>query len=72
MAQQQITAHDLERYVYEKRIDGIIGEYGKGYHRQIDYLVGTGEYVVLDHHETVWNGRDANEAIEAYEKIQPH
>lgn len=65
----EITANELAGYVYEKRLDSVIGEFGNGYHRKIDYLVGTGEYVVLDHHEHVWNGRDAGEALEAYYNI---
>jgi hypothetical protein len=65
----EVTATDLERIVYEKRLDSLIGEFGRGYHRKIDYLVGTGEYVVLDHHEHVWNGRDAGDALEAYYNI---
>lgn len=69
MAHENITGRDLERYVYEKRLDSVIGEFGRGYHRKIDYLVGTGEYVVLDHHEHVWSGRDADGAIEAYNNI---
>lgn len=72
MSGRDITATELERYVYEKRLDSVVGEFGKGYHRQIDFLVGTGEYVVLDHHEHVWNGRDASAALEAYYGIQPH
>ena len=69
MAHENITGNDLARIVYEKRLDGLIGEFGKGYHRKIDYLVGTGENIVLDHHETVWNGRHAGEALEAYYNI---
>jgi len=69
MSMNEISATDLERIVYEKRLDGLIGQYGKGYHRQIDFLVGTGEYVVLDYRETVWNGRSAEEALEAYYNI---
>lgn len=69
MAHESITGADLRRYVYEKRIDSIIGEFGHGYHRKIDYLVGTGEYVVLDHHDHVWNGTDADAAMEAYYNI---
>lgn len=65
----EITANELEGIVYEKRLDCLVGEFGRGYHRKIDYLVGTGEYVVLDHHEHVWNGRDAGEALEAYYNI---
>lgn len=65
----EITASELEGIVYEKRLDCLVGEFGNGYHRKIDYLVGTGEYVVLDHHEHVWNGRDAGEALEAYYNI---
>lgn len=65
----EVTANELKRIVAEKRLDGLIGQYGKGYHRQIDYLVGTGEYVVLDHHKTVWNGHDASQALDAYYNI---
>lgn len=65
----EITAHDLQRIVAEKRLDVLIGEFGRGYNRQIDYLVGTGEYIVLDHHETVWNGRDPSAALDAYYDI---
>lgn len=72
MARENVTANELKSYVFEKRLDGIVGEYGRGYHRQIDYLVGTGEYVVLDHHEHVWNGTDPEAALEAYYGIQPH
>ena len=69
MSGNEVTTADLERIVYEKRLDGLIGEFGHGYHRKIDYLVGTGEYIVLDHHEHVWNGRDATQALEAYYNI---
>lgn len=69
MAHENITGRDLEQIVFEKRLDCLIGQFGQGYHRKIDYLVGTGEYVVLDHHEHVWHGRDADEAMEAYNNI---
>jgi hypothetical protein len=65
----EVTANELESIVYNKRLDCLIGQFGKGYNRSIDYLVGTGEYVVMDHHETVWNGRDAGQALEAYYNI---
>jgi hypothetical protein len=68
---QDVTVHDLESYVFEKRLESIAGQFGKGYHRQIDYLVGTGEYVVLDHHQEVWKGVSAEAALEAYREIQP-
>lgn len=71
MSGRDITATELERYVYEKRLDSVVGEFGKGYHRQIDYRVGTGEYVVLDHRQEVWKGTDAEKALEVYREIQP-
>lgn len=67
----EITAHDLESYVFEKRLESIAGQFGKGYQRQIDYLVGTGEYVVLDHREEVWKGTSPAAALEAYHQIPP-
>lgn len=72
MTQEEITTADLERIVYEKRLESLIGQFGKGYHRKIDYLVGTGEYVVLDHNKHVWSGRDSGQALEAYYGIQAH
>lgn len=69
MRETKVTAADLKSFVYEKRLESLVGEYSQDYHRQIDYLVGTGEYVVLDHRETVWTGRDEAEALEAYYSI---
>lgn len=66
---QQVTGNELKSFVYEKRLESLVGEFGQGYHRQIDYLVGIGEYVVLDHRETVWTGRDEAEALEAFYSI---
>jgi hypothetical protein len=62
----EITANELQGIVAQRRLEGLIGEYGRGYNRRIDYLVSTGEYVVLDHHETIWNGRDPSQALDAY------
>lgn len=67
--QGEISANELAGIVFNKRLDALIGEFGKGYHRKIDYLVGNQEYVVLDHHETVWNGTDASAALDAYYDI---
>lgn len=67
--QREISANELRGYVFEKRLDSLIGEFGKGYHRKIDYLVGTQEYLVMDHHETIWNGTDASQALDAYYDI---
>lgn len=69
MERHEITANQLERIVFEKRLDILLGEFGRGMSRQIDYLVGTQEYIVLDHHEHVWSGRDPSQALDAYYDI---
>lgn len=65
----EITANQLETIVFQKRLDVLIGDFGKGYRRQIDYLVGTHEYIVMDNYETVWSGRDPSAALDAYYDI---
>lgn len=69
MSGREITANALAGIVFNKRLDVLIGEFGKGYVRSIDYLVGTQEYLVMDHHETIWNGTDASQALDAYYDI---
>lgn len=65
----EITANQLRAIVSERRLEALIGQFGKGYSRRIDYLVGTAEYEVLDHHERVWAGQDASAALDAYYDI---
>lgn len=65
-ASPRMTASQLERYVFDKTIENVVGEFGRGANKKIDYQVGTGCYIAYDHGAIVYEGPSAQEALDAF------
>jgi hypothetical protein len=66
-----ITGDDLAKYLAEMSEITVVGDYGKGYHREVKYNAAFSEYRVYDHHEQVWSTTSAEEAAESFNAIRP-
>lgn len=66
MTHQRVTAAELEDYVREKTIEHVVGEFGRGKYKFIDYQVGTGCYVAYDHGSIIYEGPNAQAALDAF------
>lgn len=70
MSRFTITGEELEKHraAIEKEL---VGEYGKGYHREVRFHVGHGVYHVYDHRELVLSTTSAVDAAEWFNDIRP-
>jgi hypothetical protein len=71
MATFTVTGEELDKHRanIEKEL---VGEYGRGYHREIRFNVGHGMYHVYDHRELILSTTSAVDAAEAFNGIRPH
>jgi hypothetical protein len=70
MRHDNVTGEELSRHVKLSELD-ICGHYGGGYHAQVKYNVGAGEYEVYDHRELLLRTPSAATAAAAYNLIRP-
>ncbi len=61
-----ITAEELQQYVDDQTLRGVVGEAGRGVLRRIDFAVGERRFYVYDHDVQVYGGPNAQEALNAY------
>jgi hypothetical protein len=70
MRRYEVTPEDLTRALSTIEVD-LIGDYGRGDHRQVRWNVEAREYRVYDHHALILSTASADAAAEEFNAISP-